>query len=202
MSFVNYEAKEIISKIIYYGPSLGGKTSNIRYIEEHTKDSSKGKMLSMDNENDRTMFFDFLPLALGTVNDFNVRFHLYSVPGQVFYESSRKLLLKGIDGIVFVVDSTAGRYEANIESMNNLVKSLHMCDIDITDMPLVIQYNKRDVDTAMPINEICNVVNKVNAPEYETVASEGVGVFETLKGISKIIMANLKQEIVQQADGK
>lgn len=195
MSFVNFSASEIISKIVYYGPSLGGKTTNIRYIEQNTKEASKGKLISLTTETDRTLFFDFIPLALGKVKDFNVRFHLYTVPGQMFYDTSRKLLLKGVDGIIFVVDSTPNRLEQNAESMGALVKNLHLMDVDIADIPMVVQYNKRDVSGALPINELCHVVNKVNAPEFESIATEGIGVFETLKGLSKIIMANLKSEI-------
>ena len=195
MSFVNFGAKEIISKIIYWGPSLSGKTVNVRYIAEHTKESSKGKLISLSSETERTLFFDFLPLALGKINDFDVRFHLYTVPGHVFYDTSRKLLLKGLDGIVFVVDSNRNRYEANIESMNNLVKHLGRMNLNIANISLVIQYNKRDIPAAVPVSEICNAINKVNAPEFEAIATEGVGVFETLKGISKMIIANLKSDM-------
>jgi len=204
MSFVNFGAKEIISKIVYWGPSLGGKTANIRYIAEHTREASKGKLISLSSETERTLFFDFLPLALGKVNDFDVRFHLYTVPGHVFYDTSRKLLLKGLDGVVFVVDSNRNRFGANVESMNNLVKHLGTMNVDIKDIPFVVQYNKRDIPVAIPVSEICHVVNKINAPEYEAVATEGIGVFETLKGISKIIMANLKADMreVKLEDGK
>ena len=195
MSFVNYNSKEIISKIVFYGPSLGGKTTNIQYIDKYTNEASKGKLISMKTETERTLFFDFLPLLLGNVNDFNVRFHLYTVPGQIFYETSRKLLLKGVDGLIFVADSTRARYEENIESMNSLIKDLHILNIDIVDLPMVIQYNKRDLDSALPVSELCHVINKVNAPEYEAVASQGIGVFETLKGISKIVMAHIKSDI-------
>lgn len=202
MSFVNFDSNEIISKIVYYGPSLGGKTTNIRYINDHTKDSSKGKLISLATESDRTLFFDFIPLALGKVNKFNVRFHLYGVPGQIFYDTSRKMLLKGVDGIVFVADSTPNRFEANTESMNDLVKNLHLAKVDIADIPMVVQYNKRDVNGATPVNELCYAINKINAPEFESIATEGIGVFETLKGVSKLIMTNLKNEIPEKRPEK
>ena len=154
MTFINYAAREINCKIVYYGPGLCGKTTNLQYIYDRTNPSAKGKLISLATETDRTLFFDFLPLDLGTVKGFKTRFHLYTVPGQVFYDASRKLILKGVDGVVFVADSQEARLEANIESIRNLDKNLKEQGYDIATIPYVLQFNKRDLPTAMPADEL------------------------------------------------
>src|SRR6201991_2833977 len=154
MSFINYMAREINCKIVYYGPGLCGKTTNLQYIYERTNPEAKGKMISLATETDRTLFFDFLPLALGEIRGFKTRFHLYTVPGQVFYDASRKLILKGVDGVVFVADSQEARLEANVESIRNLDKNLKEQGYDIATIPYVVQYNKRDLPNAIPLPEL------------------------------------------------
>ena len=185
MSFINYNAKEIHCKIVYYGPSLGGKTTNIQWVYQKTASDQKSKLIALNTENERTLFFDFLPLFIGQIRGFTTKFHLYTVPGQVVYDASRKLILKGLDGIVFVADSQAERLEENIESMNNLEKNLTQQGYDIKQVPLVIQYNKRDLPNVTSTTELRKLLNRYNAPEYEAVATKGVGVFESLKTGSK-----------------
>ena len=159
MSFINHMAREINCKIVYYGPGLCGKTTNLQYIYEKTNPQAKGKMISLATETERTLFFDFLPLALGEIRGFKTRFHLYTVPGQVYYNASRKLILKGVDGVVFVADSQADRAEANIESMQNLYDNMAAYGYDLTRMPFVIQYNKRDLPTAASLQELQDMLN-------------------------------------------
>lgn len=192
MSFVNYNTKEVNCKIVYYGPGLGGKTTNIQYVYQKTSGDHKGKMITLNTENERTLFFDFLPLELGEVRGFKTRFHLYTVPGQVFYEASRKLILRGVDGIVFVADSQVERMEANIESLRGLEKNLQEQGYDISSIPLVMQWNKRDLPNAVSVEDLRSELNKWDAPEFEGVAVSGNGVFETLKSISKLVLMNLK----------
>ncbi len=192
MSFVNYNTKEVNCKIVYYGPGLGGKTTNIQYVYQKTSGDHKGKMITLNTENERTLFFDFLPLELGEVRGFKTRFHLYTVPGQVFYEASRKLILRGVDGIVFVADSQVERMEANIESLRGLDKNLQEQGYDISSIPLVMQWNKRDLPNAVSVEDLRSELNKWDAPEFEGVAVSGNGVFETLKSISKLVLMNLK----------
>lgn len=192
MSFINYNAKEIHCKIVYYGPSLGGKTTNIQWIYNKTGDAQKSKLISLDTENERTLFFDFLPLEIGEIRGFKTRFHLYSVPGQIVYDASRKLVLKGLDGIIFVADSQEERLDENIQSMKNLKTNLEQQGYDIKQIPMVIQYNKRDLHNAMPIYQMREALNHNNCIEYEAVASKGVGVFESLKTVSKAIITMLK----------
>lgn len=192
MSFINYNAKEIHCKIVYYGPSLGGKTTNIQWIYNKTAENQKSKMIALDTENERTLFFDFLPLNIGEIRGFKTRFHLYSVPGQVVYDASRKLILKGLDGIIFVADSQEERLEENIQSMRNLKTNLDQQGYDIKQIPLVIQYNKRDLPSALPVAQLREALNFYNAPEFEAVANKGTGVFESLKTVSKAIITVLK----------
>jgi len=192
MSFVNYHTKEVNCKIVYYGPGLGGKTTNIQYVYQKTSGDSKGKMISLNTENERTLFFDFLPLDLGKIRGFSTRFHLYTVPGQVFYEASRKLILRGVDGIVFVADSQVERMEANIESFQSLKKNLEEQGYDVSKIPLVLQWNKRDLPNITPVEDLEKELNKHKAPSFEASAIKGTGVFETLKMISKIVLVNLK----------
>lgn len=192
MSFVNYVNKEVNCKIVYYGPGLGGKTTNIQYVYQKTSGDTKGNMVSLNTENERTLFFDFLPLDLGEIRGFKTRFHLYTVPGQVFYEASRKLILRGVDGIVFVADSQVERMEANIESLKSLEQNLIDQGYDVSKIPLVMQWNKRDLPNTSSIEDLSQTLNKWGAPEFEASAVTGKGVFDTLKMISKLVLMNLK----------
>lgn len=192
MSFVNYVNKEVNCKIVYYGPGLGGKTTNIQYVYQKTSGDSKGNIISLNTENERTLFFDFLPLDLGEIRGFKTRFHLYTVPGQVFYEASRKLILRGVDGVVFVADSQVERMEANMESLKSLEKNLTDQGYDISKIPLVMQWNKRDLPNTTSIKDLQSALNKWGVPEFEAVAVKGTGVFDTLKMISKLVLMNLK----------
>ncbi|HET9795017.1 MAG TPA: GTPase domain-containing protein [Thermoanaerobaculia bacterium] len=194
MTFINYAAREINCKIVFYGPGLGGKTTNLQYIYDRTNSNSKGKLISLATETDRTLFFDFLPLDLGTVRGFRTRFHLYTVPGQVFYDASRKLILKGVDGVVFVADSQRARAESNVESLQNLDKNLKEHGYDLATIPYVLQFNKRDLPTAMPADEMYQQLNVKGEPTFEAVAPQGVGVFETLKAVAKLVLLELKKK--------
>ena len=223
MSLINYASREINCKLVYYGPGLGGKTTNLEYIYEKVAPASKGKMISLATETERTLFFDFLPVDLGTIRGFKTRFHLYTVPGQVYYNASRKLILKGVDGVVFVADSQLERMEANLESMQNLYDNMAQHGYDLTRMPFVIQYNKRDLPNAAPIQELQDALNPgwpvedasrqrptpdpdrpgemlvrqvegiwvERVPWFEGVAVQGVGVFDTLRAISKKVLKAL-----------
>ncbi|MBI1820020.1 MAG: GTPase domain-containing protein [Nitrospirae bacterium] len=193
MSFINYSAREINCKIVYYGPGLCGKTTNLQSIYKKTDPDNKGKMISLATETERTLFFDFLPLSLGSIRGFKVRFHLYTVPGQVFYDASRKLILRGVDGVVFVADSQVERMEANIESLQNLQKNLSEHGFDINTIPYVVQYNKRDLPNVIPLEEMQKVLNPKGAPFFEAVAMSGKGVFETLKEVAKLVIFELKK---------
>jgi mutual gliding-motility protein MglA len=192
MSFINYTSKEINCKVIYFGAGLGGKTTNVQFIYEHTQQQERGKLVSLSTENERTLFFDFLPLSIGDIRGYNTRFHLYTVPGQTFYEVSRQFILKGVDGIVFVVDSQPERMEANIESFESLEKSLEKQGYDIHKIPLVFQYNKRDVPGAVTIQELEATFNPMRRPYFEAIASCGQGVMETLQSISQLVIRELK----------
>jgi signal recognition particle receptor subunit beta len=192
MSFVNFISKEINCKIVYYGPGLGGKTTNIQHIYQKTNHARRGEMMGLHQENDRTLFFDFLPLELGEVNGLKTRFHLYTVPGQVFYEASRKLILRGVDGIIFVADSQIERMEANMESMESLKNNLIEHHYDIKTIPYVIQWNKRDLPNIVSLRDLRERLNQEDAPEFEAVALKGEGVFETLKAVSKMVLLNIK----------
>lgn len=192
MSFVNYHTKEINCKIVYYGPGLGGKTTNIQYIYQKTSSQNKGQMITLNTENERTLFFDFLPLDLGEIRGFKTRFHLYTVPGQVFYEASRKLILRGVDGIVFVADSQVERMEANIESFQGLKKNLTEQGYDLSKVPMVMQWNKRDLPNIVPVEDLQFQLNKRKVPAFEAIATNGTGVFETLKMVSKSVLLNIK----------
>lgn len=192
MSFINYNAKEIHCKIVYYGPSLGGKTTNIQWVYQQTADDQKSKLVALNTDIERTLFFDFLPLNIGDIRGFKTRFHLYTVPGQVVYDASRKLILKGLDGIIFVADSQKERMDENIQALKNLEKNLEQQGYDIREVPLVMQYNKRDIPNASTLTELRNALNPYNAPEVEGCAMEGKGVFESLKVVSKSIINVLK----------
>ncbi len=192
MSFVNYHTKEVNCKIVYYGPGLGGKTTNIQYIYQKTSSQNKGQMITLNTENERTLFFDFLPLDLGEIRGFKTRFHLYTVPGQVFYEASRKLILRGVDGLVFVADSQVERMEANIESYQGLERNLAEQGYDVSKVPMVMQWNKRDLPNVVPVEDLQFQLNKRKFPAFEAVATNGQGVFETLKMVSKSVLLNIK----------
>ena len=193
MSFINYSSREINCKLVYYGPGLGGKTTNLQFIYARTSPEAKGKMISLATETERTLFFDFLPLSLGEIRGFKTRFHLYTVPGQVFYDASRKLILKGVDGVVFVADSQVERMEANIESLENLRMNLTEQGYNLDKLPYIIQYNKRDLPNAAPLDELRALLNRKNVPEFEAVANKGTGVFETLKAIARLVFLELKK---------
>lgn len=191
MSLINYASREINCKIVFYGPGLCGKTTNLQYVYNKMNPESRGKLISLATEMDRTLFFDFLPLELGKIRGFQTRFHLYTVPGQVYYNASRKLILKGVDGIVFVADSQKERMDANIESVENLQQNLLEQGIQLESKPYVIQYNKRDLPNAMPLDVLQKELNPRGVPHYEAVATTGVGVFDTLKAVSKLILRDL-----------
>ncbi len=195
MSFVNYHSKEINCKIVYYGPGLGGKTTNIQHVYQKTSGDSKGKIISLNNENERTLFFDFLPLDLGEIRGFKTRFHLYTVPGQVFYEASRKLILRGVDGVVFVADSQVERLDANLESLKSLESNLLEQGYDMSQIPIIMQWNKRDLPNVMSAEDLSEKLNKWNLQEFEAIATQGNGVFESLKHISKLVLMNLKSGV-------
>ena len=193
MSFINYSSREINCKIVYYGPGLCGKTTNLQYIYNKTNPEAKGKMISLATETERTLFFDFLPLSLGEIRGFKTRFHLYTVPGQVFYDASRKLILKGVDGVVFVADSQVERMEANLESIENLRTNLAEQGYDLDKIPFVIQYNKRDLPNASSMDELRKALNLRLVPDFEGAATNGLGVFDTLKAIAKLVLIELKK---------
>lgn len=193
MSFINYSSREINCKIVYYGPGLCGKTTNLQFIYQKTSPEAKGKMISLATETERTLFFDFLPLSLGEIRGFKTRFHLYTVPGQVFYDASRKLILKRVDGVVFVADSQMERMEANFESLENLRVNLAEQGYDLNKIPYVIQYNKRDLPNAVPVEELRKYLNTSGIGDYEAVATTGQGVFDTLKAVAKLVLTELKK---------
>jgi len=191
MSMINYASREINCKIVYYGTGLGGKTTNLEHVYSRVDPETRGKMISLATEADRTLFFDFLPVDLGSIRGFKTRFHLYTVPGQVYYNASRKLILKGVDGIIFVADSQVDRSEANIEAMHNLYENLESYGYDLSRIPFVIQYNKRDLDRIATVEELRQELNPMGVPDYEAVAIEGQGVFETLRAVSKQVVKTL-----------
>ena len=192
MSFINFAAREINCKIVYYGAGLGGKTTNLQMIYKKTADQQKGKMISLATETERTLFFDFLPLDLGSVRGFKPRITLYTVPGQVFYDASRKLILRGVDGIVFVADSQEQRQDANVEALDNLMANLKEHGYDFNKIPYVLQLNKRDLPNVLPVDLLATELRKKNEPIIEAVAFQGAGVFETLKEIAKQVLTELK----------
>ncbi|HUO84543.1 MAG TPA: ADP-ribosylation factor-like protein [Thermoanaerobaculia bacterium] len=194
MTFINYAAREINCKIVYYGPGLCGKTTNLQWIYDKTNPQAKGKLISLATETDRTLFFDFLPLDLGTVRGFKTRFHLYTVPGQVFYDASRKLILKGVDGVIFVADSQEARMDANIESMQNLEKNLAEQGYELKSVPYALQLNKRDLPSALPMDTLYGQLNFKGEPTFEAVAVNGTGVFDTLKAVAKLVLTELKKK--------
>jgi hypothetical protein len=193
LSFINFAAREINCKIVYYGAGLGGKTTNLQCIYQKTAEQQKGKMISLATETERTLFFDFLPLDLGTVRGFKTRIHLYTVPGQVFYDASRKLILRGVDGVVFVADSQQERMDANVEALDNLQSNLKEHGYDFNKIPYVLQLNKRDLPNILSPDQLSKELRKKNEPIVEAIAFQGVGVFETLKEIARQVLVELKQ---------
>ncbi len=193
MTFINYVAREINCKIVYYGPGLGGKTTNLQYIYQITSAENKGKLISLATETERTLFFDFLPIDLGQIRGFRTRFHLYTVPGQVFYDSSRKLILKGVDGVVFVADSQEERIDANLESISNLAQNLKEHGFDLEKIPYVLQLNKRDLPSAMPLEDMKQQLLVKGEPVIEAVATQGVGVLTTLKAVARQVLVELRK---------
>jgi signal recognition particle receptor subunit beta len=193
VTFINYVAREINCKIVYYGPGLGGKTTNLQYVYQITSAENKGKLISLATETERTLFFDFLPIDFGQIRGFRTRFHLYTVPGQVFYDSSRKLILKGVDGIVFVADSQEERLDANLESLSNLTENLREQGMDIDKIPYVLQLNKRDLSGAMPAEELTRLLLVKGEPIIEAVATQGVGVVTTLKAVARQVLVELRK---------
>jgi signal recognition particle receptor subunit beta len=193
MTFINYASREINCKIVYYGPGLCGKTTNLQHIFESTAPQARGKLISLATETDRTLFFDFMPLELGTVRGFKTRFHLYTVPGQVFYDASRKLILKGVDGVVFVADSQEERMDANVESLYNLEENLRAQGYDLMNLPYVLQLNKRDLPNIIPVEDLAAELRRKEEPVVEAVASSGDGVFDTLKAVAKQVLTELRK---------
>ncbi len=191
--FINFPAREINCKLVYYGPGLGGKTANLQWIYDHTGSTQKGKMISLATETDRTLFFDFLPLDLGTVRGFKTRLHLYTVPGQVFYEASRKLILKGADGVIFVADSQEERMDANLETLENLQEHLKEHNLSFDTIPYVLQFNKRDLPNVLSVEDLQKQLQAKSEPVVEAVAVTGQGVFETLKQVAKLVLGELKK---------
>ena len=192
MTFVNYAAREINCKIVYYGPGLGGKTTNIQHIYDKTNPQAKGKLITLATESERTLFFDFLPIELGKIRGFSTRFHLYTVPGQVFYEASRKLILKGADGVVFVADSQPERMDANVESLRDLAKHLREHGYDLKTIPYILQFNKRDLPNIASEEEMLKRLRYKGEPYFSASAMKGDGVFETLKAVVKLVLLKLK----------
>ena len=193
MPFVNFATKEINCKIVYYGPGLSGKTTNIKWIYDHIKPENKGEMITLATETERTLFFDFVPIEVSNVKGFKVRFHLYTTPGQIIYQASRKLILKGVDGIVFVADSQEERHDANLDTLDDMVENLKEYDIDIAEIPLVFQYNKRDLPNILPVDVLRRDLNRWDRPDFEAIANKGIGVLETFKEITKQVLKTLKK---------
>jgi len=191
MSMINYASREINCKIVYYGTGLGGKTTNLENVHSRIHPEQRGKMISLATEADRTLFFDFLPVDLGTIRGFKTRFHLYTVPGQVYYNASRKLILKNVDGIIFVADSQPHRAEANVEAMHNLYENLESYGYDLDQIPFAIQYNKRDLPGILPVSELRSGLNPSGVPDFEAIATRGEGVFETLGTVSRLVVKSL-----------
>ncbi|OMH41315.1 GTP-binding protein [Desulfurobacterium indicum] len=193
MPLINFATKEINCKIVYYGPGLSGKTANIKWIYDHIRPENKGELITLATETERTLFFDFVPIEVATVKGFKVRFHLYTTPGQIIYKISRKLILKGVDGIVFVADSQEERHDANLDTLDDMLNNMKELGIKFEDTPLVFQYNKRDLPNILPVEVLRKDLNKWNYPDFEAIAIRGVGVIETFKEITKLVVQKLKK---------
>ena len=191
MALINIAAREIHCKIVYYGIGYCGKTTNLQYVFKSIAPQARGDLLSIATETERTLFFDFLPLDLGTVHGFRTRFHLYTVPGQILYERTRLAVLNGADGIVFVADSQAEKFEENVQSLSEMEVNMRRLGRDLNTFPYVIQWNKRDMPSALPVNVLDRYLNRRHVPTFESIACEGKGVFATLRTISKNVMAQL-----------
>jgi len=200
MALFNYATRELSAKVVYYGPGLSGKTTNIEMVHRILKPEQKGRLISLPTETDRTLFFDFLPLDLGQIKGFRVRFHLYTVPGQVFYNATRRLVLQGVDGVVFVADSQVDMMGSNIESLKNLHENLSTYGKKLAELPFVMQYNKRDLKNIASVKEMSKALNTMAVPVYEGVAKDGRGVTETLVGISRLVFANLRKTLLLPGD--
>jgi mutual gliding-motility protein MglA len=200
MSLVNYSTREITCKIVYYGPGRSGKTSNLQYVHAFVPEERKGPMVSLATETDRTLFFDFLPLDLGTISGFRTRMQLYTVPGQVYYNATRKLVLRGADGVVFVADSQREQFDENVDSLRNLHENLLEEDIDVRNFPMVMQYNKRDLPGVMPIADLDDALNFRGVPSFPAAAVSGDGVFDTLKSVSQLVLQNLSRKFGQEVE--
>ena len=192
MAFINEQRKEINCKVVYFGPPMCGKSTSLRYIFKNVKDEKRGELVSLSTSADRTLYFDFVPLTIGKFKNFQVRLHLYTVPGDVAYEAARKIIAKGVDGVVFLVDSQLEQLEANMASMMELREIIENEGGDFAEVPMVIQYNKRDLSNAVPIVELRKLLNQRKVPDFETIATEGRGVFESLKSIGKQVLKSLK----------
>src|SRR5436309_4889993 len=197
MVFFNYSTMQMAAKVVYYGPGLCGKTTNLHYIYGHTSGDSRGEMVSLETETDRTLFFDLLPIDVGQIAGFNTRIQLYTVPGQVFYNTTRKLVLKGVDGVVFVADSQRAMQQANLDSFKNLEENLAEMGLSSESLPLVLQYNKRDLADILSVDEMNRLLNPHGWPAFESSALTGQGVFETLKGVSKLTLLSLKKRLTR-----
>jgi mutual gliding-motility protein MglA len=196
MALINHRTREVHLKIVYYGPGLGGKTSNVKMLHERLPTDRRGRLVSIATEQERTLFFDFLPVELGQVNGFTTRFHLYTVPGQLYYRRSRRAVLQGVDGIVFVADSQADREQDNLDSladMASLLVEIGLTPVQAARIPRVVQYNKRDLPDALPVERMRRVLNPDAMPDFEAVAREGRGVPETLRTICKLVLGRLAE---------
>ena len=193
MPFINFATKEINCKIVYYGPGLSGKTTNVKWIYEHIKPENRGEMITLATETERTLFFDFVPIEVSNVKGFKVRLHLYTTPGQIIYQASRKLILKGVDGIVFVADSQKDRHDANLDALDDMIENLKEYEVEIEDLPLAFQYNKRDLPDILPVEILKRDLNRWDRPDFEAIAAKGIGVIETLKEITKLVVKKLKK---------
>jgi mutual gliding-motility protein MglA len=191
MALINVAAREIHCKLVYYGPGLSGKTTNLKYIYSTVPGQARGDLLSIDTETERTLFFDFLPLDLGRVHGYQVRFHIYTVPGQVLYERTRVAVLNGADGVVFVADSQRSKLAENVRSLQELARNLTQQGKRFMEFPLVLQYNKRDLPDVLPLATLEKYLNSMHVPAFEAMASTGVGVFDTLRCISKLVISKL-----------
>jgi signal recognition particle receptor subunit beta len=199
MAFVDFASREIHCKIVYSGPGLCGKTKNLQVLHERTAAARRGQLISLATPNERTLFFDFLPLDVGSLRGFQTRLHLYTVPGQVFYDAARRAILRGTDGIVLVADSQEARLAANVESVRNLEKNLREQEIEIAEVPYVLQLNKRDLPSALPADELTRRLSIKGEPVFEAVAVTGAGVFETLKGIAREVLLDLRKRRAPRA---
>ncbi len=200
MALFNYATRELSAKIVYYGPGLSGKTTNIEMVHRILRPEQKGRLISLPTETDRTLFFDFLPVDLGQIKGFKVRFHLYTVPGQVFYNATRRLVLQGVDGVVFVADSQADMKQSNLESLKNLMENLASYGKKLEDLPFVLQYNKRDLRQILPVQQMNALLNPRNIPAVEGIAKDGVGISETLVTISRMVFSNLRNTLLMPGE--